>query len=284
MKAFISFPSGAVRLLRLLALLAGCAGVPGPAGAYPPAPFHLVYGMLRDEYGTPLSVGAEIILETSAGTRVRTVSNAGIEADANFWLEVPMDAGLTATPYQPTALRPSVPFVLKVRIGGTTYLPIEMQGDLRQLGKPHQRTRLNLTLGEDSDKDGLPDAWERLINADIAQVRAGDDSDRDGLSNQQEYAAGTYAFDPENGFTLSIVGFQGDRPMLEFMAVTGRTYTVVGSSDLTQWQPLSFRLPTDAATASARDRFTTTEVQRMRIEVVVPSGGTLPNFFRLKVN
>ena len=30
-----------------------------------------------------------------------------------------------------------------------------------ELGKPSETTRLDLTLGEDSDGDGLPDAWER---------------------------------------------------------------------------------------------------------------------------
>ena len=280
MKDTIPFSGGS---LRLLALLVAFTGALCSVEAFPPAPFHLIYGMLRDEYGTPISSGAEIILETSAGTQVRTVSNPGIEVGANFWLEVPMDSGLTSGPYQPTALRPFVPFVIKVRIGGVTYLPIEMQGDFSKLGKPSQRTRLNLTLGEDSDKDGLPDAWERLINPDISQVRPGDDSDHDGLSNQQEYVAGTYAFDPEAGFSLDIVGFQEDRPTLEFMAITGRTYTVLGSTDLSEWKPFSFRFSTDPASAPAREGFTADSVQRVRVEVVAPASATPSIFFRLKV-
>lgn len=90
-------------------------------GAYPPAPFHLLYGTLRDPFGTPLAgVDAEVILETSTGVQVRTSLNPGIETGANYRLEVPMDAGLLAAAYQPTALRPFVPFRLKVRVGKLT--------------------------------------------------------------------------------------------------------------------------------------------------------------------
>ena len=250
--------------------------------AYPPAPFHLLYGMLRDEYGTPINSGAVVILETSSGVQIKTTVVPGIEDGANYRLEVPMDSGLLSAPYLPTALNPTAPFRLKVLVGGVTYLPIEMTGDYLRLGLSSKRTRLNLTLGEDTDGDGLPDAWERIINQDITKVRPGD-LDKNGMTLLQEYLAGTYAVAPENGFALSIVGFNETRPVLEFLAVTGRTYTLVGSSDLKDWQTVSFRLTTDAPNAAARATFVADSINKLRLEAIAPAAGPAPTYFRLKL-
>lgn len=248
--------------------------------AYPPAPFHLFYGLLRDEYGTPISSRAEVILETSSGVQVKTVVNPGIETAANYRLEVPMDSGLMAAPYQPSALQPTAPFRIKVRVGGVTYLPIEMRGDFSQLGQPGQRTRLNLTLGEDSNGDGLPDAWQRLINPDLTKVKPGADAGN-GLSYLQTYYAGTYAIDPKLGFALNIVGFKEGAPQLEFLAVTGRTYTLLGTSDLKTWKALPFRVPAEGATAAARESYQTDVVKNVRLEVPGPTTELSPTYFRL---
>jgi hypothetical protein len=265
----------------LASLLLGVVALDRPVSAYPPAPFHLFYGMLRDEYGTPISLkGAQVILETSSGVQVRTTINPGVEAASNYRLEVPMDAGLMAAPYQPTALRPFVPFRIKVRIGNVTYLPIEMVGDYANLGQPGQRTRLNLTLGEDSDGDGLPDAWERLINPDLTKVKPGEDAGN-GLNYLQTYYAGTYVLDPKNGFALNIVGFTNGTPLLEFLAVNGRTYTLLGSRDLKTWKTAAFRVPAEGANAVARASFQADAVKTVRLEVTSPEAEPPPTYFRL---
>src|SRR5512140_3058312 len=76
--------------------------------AYPPAPCHTLYGMVRDEYGNPLALAkAEVILETVTGVRLKTEVIPQLTPDANYRLQVPMDAGLTADAYKPTALRPT---------------------------------------------------------------------------------------------------------------------------------------------------------------------------------
>src|SRR6185295_12098018 len=189
--------------------------------AYPPAPHHLFYGTVRDEYGSQLASGAVVILETSAGVQLKTTVVAGLEPGVNYQLEVPMDAGLTSDLYKPTALKPAVPFRMMVVVDGVTNLPIELHGNFALMGQPGQRTLLNLTLGEDADGDGLPDAWERLINPDISKVNPGDDVDGDGLTNLQEYLAGTYAFDPTDGFTLTISGMNNGKPLMKFLAIRG---------------------------------------------------------------
>lgn len=252
-----------------------------PASAYPPAPFLLFYGTVRDEYGTPLSTtDARVILETATGVQVATMINPGIETAANYRLEVPMDSGLLAAPYQPTALRPFAPFRIKVQIGGVTYLPIEMAGDFSTLGQPGQRIRLNLTLGEDSNGDGLPDAWQRLINADLSKVKPGD-SAGNGLTYLQEYYAGTYTINPTNGFALTIVGFTNSAPLLEFLAVTGRTYSLVGSRDLKVWTPQNFTVPADGTNAIVQPSYQADSIKKVQVQVVPLGSDLQATYFRL---
>ena len=249
--------------------------------AYPPAPHHLFYGMVRDEFGSPIAAGAEVILETLSGVQIKTTVIPNLEPGVNYRLAVPMDAGITSDLYKPTALRPTVPFRIRVRIGTVNYLPIEMIGDMSRMGQPGQRTLLNLTLGEDTDGDGLPDAWERLLNPDLTKVRPGDDSDRDGLTNLQEYLAGTYAFDPKDGFTLNIVRLNNGAPVLEFTAIRGHTYTLQGSPDLKSWTTQSFRIPAEGADAPVRGNYPAADVRKLQIEGISDVGQPVPRFFRL---
>ena len=249
--------------------------------AYPPAPHHLFYGMVRDEFGSPIAAGAEVILETLGGVQIKTTVVPNLEPGVNYRLAVPMDAGITADLYKPTALRPTVPFLVRVRIGTVNYLPIEMIGDMSRMGQPGQRTLLNLTLGEDTDGDGLPDAWERLLNTDLTKVKPGEDTDRDGLTNLQEYLAGTYAFDPKDGFTLNIVRMNGERPVLEFTAIRGRTYTLQGSPDLKTWTTQSFRIPAEGADAPTRGSYPAADVRKLQVESIAAEGQPVPRFFRL---
>ena len=268
------------KIFRRLLLLAGLLAV-APVSGYPPAPFHLLFGQLRDEYGTPINqVAADVVLETASGVKVKTRINPGIEVGANYRLEVPMDAGLQAAPYQPTALRPFVPFQIKVQIGKVTYLPIETRGNYSALGQPGQRTRLNLTLGEDKNGDGLPDTWQRLVNTDLSKVRPDADAGN-GLSYLDTYLAGIYAVDPAGGFNLNILGVTEGATQLEFLAVTGRTYALVGSRDLKKWEPARFRIPAEGANAPIRSSLLASAIKRVRIEAVYAEAETAPTYYRL---
>jgi hypothetical protein len=117
-----------LRFLRrafLVVLLAGL--IPGAAVAFPPLPHHTVYGLVRDEFGNPLTAsGTELILDTLSGTSLSTSVVAGLEAGVNYRINVPVDAGLTDDLYRPTALRPTAPFRIRVKIAGRTYVPLEM--------------------------------------------------------------------------------------------------------------------------------------------------------------
>jgi hypothetical protein len=192
---------------------------------------------------------------------------------SNYRLVIPLDTGATPDKYQPTALLPAVGFRLRVRVGNTTYLPMEMSGASSMTTKPGSVSRLDLTLGEDSDGDGLPDAWERDLmlamgwSKTLAELRPGDDADGDGLSNLNEYLAGTYAFDPADGFTVAISDSKDGTAALEFTAVRGRTYTVHGSNDLKTWSSTGFVLQSDAADASPRQNFSVADGRTRRVKV-----------------
>lgn len=262
----------------------------GPLQAFPPAPHHTFFGLIRDEYGQPLNVaGAEIFLETSAGGRVKSVVIPDLEPGVNYRLEVPMDAGLTDDTYKPTAMRPSAPFRIQVKIGKIVYLPIEMKADTARMGEPGKSTRLNLTLGEDSDGDGLPDAWERALIAltggkrTLADIRPGDDADRDGLTNLQEYLAGTYAFDPKDGYSVKAVGLQEGNPLLQFVTVTGKTYSIVGSADLQTWEPLSFKVFESGVAGTGVTSYQAKDVRILQVVVPVDPAHAPVGLFKLMV-
>jgi hypothetical protein len=265
------------------------------ANAFPPAPHHLVFGMVRDELGNPLNVpNAQVFLDTEGSPTVRasiaTTTAANADSGFNYRLQIPLDSGVTADLYKPSALRPIVPFRMRVRIGSTTFLPIEMTGATQVLTQPGAETRLDLTLGIDSDGDGLPDAWEQALIAasggkrSLSDIRPNDDDDRDGLSNLQEYLAGTYAFDPADGFALAIVSSTAGRSVLEFTAIRGRTYSIQVSQDMTSWSPVSFTLPSDPANAAERRSFVATDVRPIRA-LIGPSTEAVEGsrFFRLVV-
>ncbi len=269
-------------------LLSALLLIPSALVAFPPAPDHVFFGTVRDEWGNPLNTRAEIILESAAGVKVTSRVIPGLAPGSNYELKTPMDAGLTSDPYQPTAMRPTTPFKIRVRIGQTDYLPVEMSGDFARLGQPGVRTRLDLTLGEDSDRDGLPDAWERMLiaaggaNLTLADINGDDDFDRDGLTNAQEYRSGTYAFDPDHGFSLEVVGMDENRPLLEFLAIRGRTYTIDSSGDLKQWQTVQFQLTTDENESPVRENYQANDVRQLRVKVAnAPDQGI--RFYRLRV-
>lgn len=266
--------------------------IPLPMLAFPPAPHHVIYGMVRDELGNPIvAENAELIFETSAGVKLTTVIAYKGEPGQNYTLDVPMDSGITSDAYMPTAMRPTVPFKIRVRIAGVIYLPIEMTGDYAQLGQPGKKTRLNLTLGEDSDGDGLPDAWERNLiaalglNKTLADITPTGDADGDGMSNLDEYLTGTYAFDKEDGYALKIKTMHGDLAVLEFTAIRGRTYTIHSSSDLIHWTQIPFRVLSTSTDTPAPFTLTwyASDVTLMQIEAESGSDPASVHFFKLMI-
>ena len=267
--------------LAALALLVS----PVSSMAFPPAPSHTIHGLVRDEYGVPLTVSnAQIIfsVEGVASSQVSGLITPNLEPGGNYRINLSMDSGTAPDLYKATALKPAAPFRIRVKIGNITYLPIEMTANFANLGKPAQSTRIDLTLGEDADGDGLPDAWQRLLRTLLgpgALIGPNEDADGDGISNLDEYLAGTYAFDPEDGFRLKLVpGADGTR-LLQFMVIAPRTYTVYSSTNLQTWTPIEFKIPANGPTDPNRQRHTATDIRVIQVAPQVSPGTAGTKYF-----
>ncbi len=275
-----------LRLLLLLVLL-GAAII--PASAYPPAPFHRIYGTVRDTRGTPLATGKGTLILSGAGNTeiVRSVSDTNIGPGLNYALSVPMDSGSSALLYSVSALRPLLPFTIRVVIANVSYVPIEMSGATWNVGDPSATTRLDLTLGIDSDGDGLPDQWEDdLINSDtsgrlhsLADVNPHDDLDGDGQSNLHEYLAGTYALEQSDGLKLEFVALRDGIAHLRFLAIPNRSYSIRSSLDMTEYTAQSFSLATTGANPGIAYRSDDIGT----VDIYVPAGGGGDRFYMLQV-
>jgi hypothetical protein len=240
---------------------------------------------VRNQFGEPLNIfPADVFLETPSGIQLRAGVINNLEPGVNYRLEVPMDSGTSSdtNAYQPTALKPFFQYRLKVQIGQTIYLPIQMAGNFAQVGLPGQKTRVDLTLGVDSDGDGLPDAWEQALIAifggTLASIRPQDDTDGDGISNLNEYLAGTYAFDPNDGFRLAVTSLIAGVSDLEFLAIRGRTYSLQSSTNLLQWTGVNFNVLTAGVPGALRANYPSTDVRTLRVRVPFQAGTN--RFFR----
>ncbi|HEX4646130.1 MAG TPA: hypothetical protein VH598_11025 [Verrucomicrobiae bacterium] len=287
MKSFLK-PTQIGPAIPIAMMAAALLLLPSTAPAFPPAPSHLIYGTVRDEYGTPLMTSqAQIILETPTGVQLTTSVAPGIGYDMNFELEVPMDAGLTPDPYEPKALMASAPFKIYVVIGVTTNLPIQMTGNYSQLGQPGQQTRIDLTLGVDSNGDGIPDAWELAFlasigsNLSLSNLTSGLRLTSDGRTLQQQFLAGNYPFDPGELFILTVVAPNNGAPVLQFTAMTGRFYTLLGSADLKTWTPLNFSFPSDGPNGAAYGYYFSPGIQTLQIQTIQPSTGPTMRYFKM---
>jgi len=261
---------------------------PWLAQAYPPAPYHVIYGLVRDEYGVPISLNnAQIIFESTNGVQVTGTIVPNLEPGVNYRVILSMDSGTMPDLYKITALKPTVPFRIRVKIGATTFLPIEMVANYANLGKPAQSTRIDLTLGVDANGDGLPDAWQQLLIAMLgpgALTGPNQDADGDGISNLNEYLAGTYAWVPQEGLRLSLVRRSGQGAVIQFFGTAGQTYSVQGTTNLVNWADLSIRVPAGDTNAPTVVDYLNPASQNLETEVVTPVGLAPAMFFRVRVH
>ncbi|MBI5800999.1 MAG: hypothetical protein HZA92_09795 [Verrucomicrobia bacterium] len=257
--------------------------------AFPPALPHTIYGMARDEYGNPLRTNATIVLTTSTGLSVSAQVETELEPGVNYRLVVPLDSGVKSDAYKTGALQSTVPFRIRVTINNATFLPIEMTGDYSLLGQPGKQTRIDLTLGEDTNGNGLPDAWERAMiaargwNVTLNDLTGSSSLGTNGVTLLQEYVAGTYGFEDGNGLNLAIARIEAGTPVLEFLAVRGRTYTIVGSTNLKAWMPVPFRPLLPDADAEPVSTYLSPDVRLLQVAVPASATGTVPLFYKLQI-
>jgi len=233
----------------VLCLLVGVSTAVG----FPPAPYYTLYGIVRDQVGqTIMGQGAEIVLLKGGVEIGRTPITSG-QFDQNYELKIRIDAARSGTTFYTTkAVAAQGAFSLVVSMNGVLFYPIEVNGTLTA-GKGGERKRLDLNLGEDANKDGLPDAWEEW-----QLYLAGYYPDANGnwnlsllgganghflnnpLTNLQAYIAGTFAGDVTSNFSLALKEKLPESVRFEFYAITGKMYTIESTLDMKTWTRVPF--------------------------------------------
>ncbi len=258
--------------------------------AFPPAPYYTLYGIVRDQVGqTVTAEGAEVIL-LKGGVEVGRTPITSKRLDQSYELNMRLDHARSGTVfYTNKAVATGGLFSIVVSMNGDMFYPIEVSGTLTA-GKGGERVKLDLTLGEDKDKDGLPDTWEawQLYQAglypdekglwDLSLLDPNGDFDKDGQSNLLEYIAGTFAGDATETFGLTIKEKLPESVRFEFYGITGKVYTIESSPDMLTWTRVPFAVgapgtgnnahqATDVGIVSAytAPRYTTKEFYRLSV-------------------
>lgn len=257
------------------------------AWAFPPAPYYSIYGNVRDEHGQLiLANGSTVVFFYNGGEHSRySITSLG-DADFNYEIRMKMDMNRGGTSvYDSLAVSSGVAYTLAIDIGGVLHYPIEIS-TRPTVGNPADRRRLNLTLGVDTDKDGLPDAWEKaqLFNAglpttNLSLISPGGDFDKDGISDRQEYLSGTYATDAADFFFLRIVSLTDQDTVVDFYGITSKTYSIEASSDMVSWAPVDFSMQAGGSKISSH---VATDVGVVRAYILT-SIAAKKVFYRVKI-
>lgn len=272
-----------------LALLACVHGAP-LLRAYPPAPNYTIYGVVRDQVGATLNVvGAEIILLKNNVEIGRAPIFNDLRLDSNYELNIRIDQTRDATRvYSTKAVAPQGVYSLKVTLNGQDFYPIEASGTLR-VGNGGERVRLDLNLGADINRDGLPDAWQEWVlyqsgrrpgtaGWDINLITKDGDFSGDGISNYLKYLAGTYNGDITQRFELRLTNKSATVVSFAFYGITGKVYGIEQSTDLKTWTAVAFSLSPGGATVNLHKA---TAVGVLPVFTAVVAGES--RFYRLTV-
>jgi hypothetical protein len=122
---------------------------------------------------------------------------------------------------------------------------------------------LAMGLLEDSDGDGMDDAWEKRYFGGLSRDGAAD-SDADGASDWMESKTGTDPLNPASRFSPQAAASPGSNQItITWQAVPGRSYTVQYTDDLSQenWNDLGGAM-VNGSSAAFTDTLAGTSNQR----------------------
>lgn len=121
------------------------------------------------------------------------------------------------------------------------------------------------TISVDSDKDGIPDAWEYRYSSSLTNMTATSDRDSDGSSDRVEYLAGT---SPTNVLAALKVTTWSNAPsggfVVQWTAESNRFYSIESTTNLMGvFSGIASNLPATPPTNQYTDNTSTTGVIRL---------------------
>ena len=260
----------------------------GPtADAFPPAPHYSIYGDVRDEFGYLIQPGTASVVFYFGGKEVERYPLTGAtNSSYTYQIRMRVDMNRSGTSaYSSTTVSAGADYTLAVDRGGVLYYPIEVNTP-PTVGSPAGRRRLDLTIGPDTDLDGLPDAWEEnqlykadLPTTDLGRITPIGDFDGDGVNNLKEYIAGTYATDATETFYLKLTRATTTLSEFEFFTITSKVYQLEKTTDFKSWTPAEFTVGAATTPSSA---YTATDVGVVSGSIPHAASET-KTFYRLNV-
>ena len=235
----------------LLTAATATAGIPRPMLMY--------YGQACDRYGQVYKSGADIFLLRGTQEVARTTIAGAIAPGVNFRLSVPYDSDPTdAANYVPYAV--DAGDILTVWVTDSAGTRQVESCEVPPVGAPGEAVALRIVAGEDTDSDGMSDAWERANGLDPTDPSdASADLDGDGQTNLAEYLSGTLPWLGSDRFgTSALTTTPSGMYALTFPTAYGKLYTVqTAPLELDEtggfaWNPCPFAL--EDATAPTQTR------------------------------
>ncbi len=224
-----------------------------------PRPMLLYYGQACDRYGQVYKSGADIFLLRGTQEVARTTIAGAIAPGVNFRLSVPYDSDPTdAANYVPYAV--DAGDILTVWVTDSAGTRQVESCEVPPVGAPGEVVALRIIAGEDTDSDGMSDAWERANGLDPTDPSdATADLDGDGQTNLAEYLSGTLPWLGSDRFgTSALTTTPGGMYALTFPTAYGKLYTVqtaplaLDETGGFAWTPCPFAL--EDATAPTQTR------------------------------
>ena len=224
-----------------------------------PRPMLMYYGQACDRYGQVYKTGADIFLLRGTQEVARTTIAGAIAPGVNFRLSVPYDSDPTdAANYVPYAV--DAGDILTVWVTDSAGTRQVESCEVPPVGAPGEAVALRIIAGEDSDSDGMSDAWERANGLDPNDPSdASADLDGDGQTNLAEYLSGTLPWLGSDRFgTSALTTTPSGMYALTFPTAYGKLYTVqtapleLDETGSFAWSPCPFAL--EDATAPTQTR------------------------------
>ena len=220
--------------------------------AIPQSPV-ITYGLVRDEFGNPVKGVSALELklvknsDPDGTVYAKTVVGETAYPGMNYRLSLEVDS---AGPERQYAVLKGTEMRIRFQTGGVDQPATP--SPVFAVPEPGTAQRLDWSLGEDADADGMPDAWETWVlqvaglpydAGAVAGFKPGDDADGDGMSNIREFYAGTDPFLATDLFAITSYARVGasNRTEIKFTTVPGRTYRVVATPtfDNASWSPVA---------------------------------------------